>query len=66
MGAVSLDTAYYLARLLNERQKFADAQTLLKNAIGNRGPFVYRAEAQALLAELDQKVPPKKEEPKKP
>lgn len=66
-GQVGFDTAYYLALVLNEKKKYPEAFKLLDEAIKARGPFVYRAEARVLLAEVAKKVPPpeKKDEPKK-
>jgi tetratricopeptide (TPR) repeat protein len=52
-GQVSSDTAYYLASLLKERGKIAEAKELLKKALASEGPFVSRAEAKALLDVLD-------------
>ncbi|MGL6094550.1 MAG: tetratricopeptide repeat protein, partial [Fimbriiglobus sp.] len=59
-GRVQPDTAYYMARLLADKGKEAEAQTLLRGAVGGRGPFAYRPDAVAMLAELDKKLPPKK------
>jgi tetratricopeptide (TPR) repeat protein len=64
-GQVGLDTAYYLALVLNEKKKYPEAQKILTEAVGARGAFVYRAEAKALLTEVAKKVPEKKDEPKK-
>jgi Tfp pilus assembly protein PilF len=60
----SADTGYYAARLLFEKGQFGQARDLLKKALDAKGPFVYRADAAALLAEAEAKVP-KKDEPKK-
>lgn len=64
-GQANLDTVYYLAKLFNDRGKIEEAHKLLKEATAKKGPFVYRPEAQTLFAELDKKVPVKKDEPKK-
>lgn len=64
-GQVALDTAYYVALVLNEKKKFAEAHKFLTEATAARGAFVYRAEAKALLADVAKKVPEKKDEPKK-
>ena len=64
-GQVNLDTAYYLALVLNEKKKYPEAQKILVEATAARGAFVYRAEAKALLAEVAKKAPEKKDEPKK-
>jgi Tfp pilus assembly protein PilF len=56
-GQVRLDTAYFLARVLADRGKAEDAQKLVKEALNGRGPFLYRADAQALADALAKKVP---------
>jgi tetratricopeptide (TPR) repeat protein len=66
-GQANLDTVYYLAKILHDRGKIADAHRYLKEALAKKGPFVYRPEAQTLFAELEKKLPPPvKDEPKKP
>lgn len=65
-GQANLDTVYYLAKVLTDRGKIEDAHKILKAAVEKKGPFVYRPEAQVLLAELEKKLPAKKDEPKKP
>ncbi len=64
-GRIVPDTAYYLARLLNERGKFEDANRLLAGALESKAPFVYRSDAAALAAEIKPKLPPAKPEDKK-
>ncbi len=65
-GQVNLDTAYYLAKLLDAKQKYEDAHRFLKEAVSSpHGLFVYRQDAKAWLPELAKKVPEKKDEPKK-
>lgn len=65
-GQVSLDTAYYLAKLLDVKQKYEEAHRFLKEAVSSpHGLFVYRHDAKAWLPELAKKVPEKKDEPKK-
>ncbi len=64
-GQVGLDTAYYLALVLNEKKKYAEGFKILDEAVKARGPFVYRAEARTFLADLAKRVPEKKDEPKK-
>jgi len=58
-GRLSLDSAYYLAKILAAKSKIEDAHKILKAAKDEKGPFVYRAEARGLFDELDKKVPPK-------
>lgn len=60
LGPLTPDGAYFLARILADRGAETDAQAILRLAVASTDGFVYRKEAQALLAELDQKHPPKK------
>jgi len=64
-GRIGLDTAYYLAVVLDEKKKYPEAQKILTDALAARGAFVYRAEAKALLAQVAKKIPENKDEPKK-
>jgi len=67
VGQVSYDTAYFMACVLRDRQKFAEAVSILKPAIeAAHGPFIYRAEAKVLLPEIAAKIPEKKDPPKSP
>lgn len=64
-GQISYDTAYFIARLLADKQKFEDAQKLLTGAVNApHGMFLYRADAKAFLAEVTKKVPEKKDDKK--
>ena len=66
VGQINFDTAYFLAVQLANKQKFEEAQKLLAGATSAvHGPFLYRAEAKALLVEVAKKVPEKKPEDKK-
>jgi tetratricopeptide (TPR) repeat protein len=58
------DTVYYLAKVLAEKGKPDDARKVLKEALAAAGPFVNKKDADAFLAELDKKHPPKAEEKK--
>ena len=60
-GAVSRDAAYFLARVLADKQRYDDAHKVLKSAADARGGYVYQAEAQALLNEIASKLPKKEE-----
>lgn len=62
-GTVSRDLAYFTARVLADKGKFAEARKLLTDAAAAKGAFPYRTDAAALLAEVAKKAPP--EEPKK-
>jgi tetratricopeptide (TPR) repeat protein len=64
VGVPSRDAAYFLARVLADKGRFEDAQKALKAAESAKGGFVYRSDAQALLAEVEKKVPAKKDEKK--
>ena len=62
LGSLSRDGAYFFAKVLADRQRLDDAIKLLKTAAAARGAYVYRADAQALLADLEARPPgpPKK------
>jgi tetratricopeptide (TPR) repeat protein len=60
-GVPSRDAAYFLARVLADRGRYEDAHRALTAAEQARGGFVYRTDAQALLAEVEKKVPKKDE-----
>jgi tetratricopeptide (TPR) repeat protein len=60
LGALTPDGAYFLAKILADRGAEEDAQKILKAAGASTDGFVYRKEAEALLAELEKKNPPKK------
>jgi uncharacterized protein (TIGR02996 family) len=64
-GQAAPDTAYYLALVLFDRDKFEDARKLLEGALGTKGLFVYRKQAEALLEKLKLKEPAK-DKPKAP
>ena len=64
-GQIGLDTAYYLALVLDGNKKYAEAHKILTEAVATRGPFVYRPQARALLADVTKLLPEKKDEPKK-
>jgi tetratricopeptide (TPR) repeat protein len=61
-GQLALDPAFYLASVLVARGKEEDAYKMLKDALAEKGPFVYRAEAKKMFDVLDKKLPKKKEE----
>jgi tetratricopeptide (TPR) repeat protein len=63
-GRLGLDSAYYLARLLSTRGKEEEAYKIVKTAVNEKGPFVYRDEAKALFDTLDKKLPKEKKEDK--
>ena len=54
-GPVARDTAYYLAKVLVDKGNTADAKRALKDAIVAMGPFVYKTDAEKLLADLEKK-----------
>ena len=64
-GQMSLDTVYFVGKMMSERKKFEEAHKLLKAALDARGAFVYRPDAAALLAEVVKQLAAKKDEPKK-
>ncbi|MCR4412212.1 MAG: tetratricopeptide repeat protein [Thermoguttaceae bacterium] len=51
-GQPSPDTAYYFARVLNDRGRKEEARRLLDLALKAKSPFPMRPEAEALAAEL--------------
>jgi tetratricopeptide (TPR) repeat protein len=52
-GSFTPDMAYYYARVLNKIGGHTkDATNLLESALKNNGPFAYRDDAKALLAEM--------------
>jgi len=51
-GQFSLDTAYYLGRVLAKRGRDKDAIQFLESALKTPGPFAYREDAKRLLEEL--------------
>lgn len=65
VGVPSRDAAYFLARVLADKMRYEDAQKALKAAESAKGGFVYRDDAQKLLAEVEKKVPPPKKDEKK-
>lgn len=60
LGQMSLDSAYFVGKLMADRKKVEDAHKVLKAAVDARGPFVYRPDATALLAEVTKQLPPPK------
>jgi Tfp pilus assembly protein PilF len=64
LGPLSRDAGYFFARVLADKGRWADAASILKSVSSARGAYVYRADAEALLAEAEKKKPAKPE-PKK-
>jgi tetratricopeptide (TPR) repeat protein len=60
LEALTPDAAFFVARILADRGANEEAQKIIKAAVESKGAFVYRKDGEALLAELDKKVPPKK------
>jgi Tfp pilus assembly protein PilF len=52
LGPASVDTAYYTARVLSERNQRAEARSVLETAMKNAKPAMFRQEAEELLAQL--------------
>jgi Flp pilus assembly protein TadD len=59
LGPLTPDAAYFLARLLADQGKVEDAHKLLKAAADSKQASVYRKDADALLAEVEKKLPKK-------
>ncbi|MFO0808507.1 MAG: tetratricopeptide repeat protein [Gemmataceae bacterium] len=62
-GQMSADMAYYLALVLNEKEKAEDAKNILDGALKAKGLFVYRKEAQTLFDRLSKEKPKDKPKP---
>ncbi len=60
-GMPSRDAAYFVAKVLAEKGKYDVAANVLKAADQAHGVYVYRADAQKLLAEVEKKLPKKDE-----
>lgn len=54
-GAVSADTAYYIAKLSLDRSREPQAKQWLEIALKSAGPFMMRQEAQAMADKLNKK-----------
>ena len=59
-GTLTADAAYFAATILADRSIFEDAHKLLKAAVESKDGFVYRKDAEALLATVEKKLPPPK------
>ena len=60
LGVRSPDAAYFVAKILADRGNVEDAHKVVKAACESKEGFVYRKDAEALLAELEKKLPPPK------
>jgi tetratricopeptide (TPR) repeat protein len=60
LGVRSPDAAYFVAKILAARGNVEDAHKAAKVACQSKDGFVYRKEAEALVAELEKKLPPPK------
>lgn len=56
-GKFSAETAFYLANILADTGRDADAMRLLQSALQTKAPFAQRDEAKALLAKLEASQP---------
>jgi tetratricopeptide (TPR) repeat protein len=57
-GNLSAETAYYLACVLAEQQRYDDVRKLLEGALKLKGRFFYRREAQEMLNNLPKSTLP--------
>ncbi len=57
-GNISGDTAYYVAKILIDTGRADDAKALLKSTLQGKGPFPYRSDCQAMLAQLENSSTP--------
>lgn len=55
----SLDTAFYLAKVLQKMGNLNDAVRILSQAVGNNGPFMHRKEAEDMFVQLGGELPKK-------
>ena len=60
MGVRSPDAAYFVAKILAARGNAEDAHKIAKAACESKDGFVYRKETEAMVAELEKKLPPPK------
>ena len=51
-GRASANTAYYLAHVFRDRGRLPQVRKLLQAALGTKGPFTYRKEAEKWLTEI--------------
>ena len=54
LGSLSIDTAYYKARILVDRNRKDEARQVLETALKNTGRAMFRSDAEELLEELKQ------------
>jgi tetratricopeptide (TPR) repeat protein len=59
LGVLSPDAAYFVASGLAKKEMFDQAAKVLRDALGSTAAFVYRPNAQALLAAVEKKLPKK-------
>jgi hypothetical protein len=60
LGTLTPDAAYFIAKILADRGHAEDALKITKAACESKDGFVYRKDAEALVAELEKKLPPPK------
>jgi Tfp pilus assembly protein PilF len=60
LGQLGPDGAYFLAKVLADRGAVENAHKIIKAACESKDGFVYRKDGEALLAELEKKLPPPK------
>jgi hypothetical protein len=60
LGQLSLDGAYFVAKVLADRGSNENAHKIVKAAVEKKEWFLHRKEAESLFAELEKKVPPPK------
>ncbi|MBS0210753.1 MAG: tetratricopeptide repeat protein [Planctomycetes bacterium] len=53
----SLDTAYYLAKVLQRLDNLNDAKRILRQAVESNGPFMHRKEAEDMFVMLGGELP---------
>ncbi|HSQ57497.1 MAG TPA: hypothetical protein VLM40_17380, partial [Gemmata sp.] len=60
LGTLTPDAAYFIAKILADRGDAENALKITKAACSSKDTFVYRKDAEAMLAELEKKAPPPK------
>lgn len=57
LGPLSPDAGYFFAKVYSDQGRYAESLGALKAILASKGAFVYRAEAQALLKDVEPRVP---------
>ncbi len=55
-NALGPDSAFYVAKILNDRERLTDAKEILRLAVATPQPFANRKNAKALMADIETKI----------